>query len=149
MEEKHRSWFITNIFIRYYASSQFFIIFKFQMLHYCYYYCCYYYCYYDWHYCYYCCSYYYYYDCYYCLLLLLLLLLKVHLKWNFTLNHGRFTEIIFRDHLLSINLSASYRVWTFFVIDEYVTLHCLFESHGDPQVSYQYRALLNLFKIWW
>ena len=24
----------------------------------------------------------------------------------------------------------------------------LFESHGDPQISYRYRALFNLAKIW-
>ena len=25
---------------------------------------------------------------------------------------------------------------------------CLFQSHGNPQVSYQYRALFKLSKIW-
>ena len=48
-----------------------------------------------------------------------------------------------------LNLSACYGIWTFFAIDEYLTPHCLFESHGDQQVSYQYRALFNLSKIWW
>ena len=27
--------------------------------------------------------------------------------------------------------------------------NCLFESHSDPQVSYQHRALYKLFKIYW
>ena len=41
------------------------------------------------------------------LLLLFLLLLKVHLKWNFTLNHSLFAELIFCDYSLGVNLSAS------------------------------------------
>ena len=35
------------------------------------------------------------------------------------------------------------------MVQNTASAHCLFKSHGDPQLSYQYWGLFKLSKLWW